>query len=377
MSMCCKSFILPLFSLLCGCIAGGGASASRLLREPVPVPFKARVATVCANRTASVPVSFRMTGADASCAVTRMNAIGENVVEAVFRSGDIVAREFKKVVQSNFHLAADNETPVAEFCVSVEGATARERKDGGSVESSVIVRVTVAKADGSETCYSKVFDGRAHEAWNDKDEVPLAFYGALENVVASFVKDWDVARPVSRILRWKNSAEPQVVPPSLKSINWSQSGDVWFGECRVKCNGYEGLDAKAWANTHIGVACRTKLGGIETERVRVVYDEELFDEQSKEWRFVFRTFARTAMALSYDPENNEGVITGDIELMSADSFENAAEILKKYVKKEMESHGRLVKNLSPQHEVGIRFYDFNTDKTYNLITIKFKLKLVE
>ena len=64
-------------------------------------------------------------------------------------------------------------------------------------------------------------------------------------------------------------------------------------------------------------------------------------------------------------------------LMSAGSFENAAEILKKYVMKEMESHGRLVKNLSPQHEVGIRFYDFNTDKTYNLITIKFKLKLVQ
>ena len=119
------------------------------------------------------------------------------------------------------------------------------------------------------------------------------------------------------------------------------------------------------------------MGGIEPERVRVVYDEELFDEQSKEWRFAFRTFARTEMALSYDPVTLEGVITGDIELMSAGSFENAAEILKKYVKKEMESHGWLVKNLSPQHEVGIRFYDFNTDKTYNLITIKFKLKLVE
>lgn len=370
-------FIVLLFSLLCGCIAGGGASAPRLLREPVPVPFKARGATACASRTASVPVSFRMTGADTSCAVTRMNAIGENVVEAVFRSGGIVAREFKKVVQSNFHVAAENETPVAEFCVSVEGATARERKDGGSVESSVIVRVVVARADGSETCYSKVFDGRAHEAWNDRDEVPLAFYGALENAVASFVKDWDAARPVSRILRWKNSTEPQVAPPSLKSISWSQSGDVWCGKCEVKCNGYEGLDAKSWANTHIGVACRTKLGGIETERVRVVYDEELFDEQSKEWRFAFRTFARTEMALSYDPVTLEGVITGDLELMSAGSFEAAARILKSYVLREMESHGRLVKNLSPHHDASIRFYDFNTDKTYNLITIKFKRKLVE
>ena len=39
----------------------------------------------------------------------------------------------------------------------------------------------------------------------------------------------------------------------------------------------------------------------------------------------------------------------------------------------MESHGRLVKDLSQRHEVGIRFDDFETDKTYNLITIKFRL----
>ena len=75
---------------------------------------------------------------------------------------------------------------------------------------------------------------------------------------------------------------------------------------------------------HIAVACRTKLGGIEPERVRVVYDEEIFDEQSGEWRFVFRTFARTKMALSYDPMTRQGVITGDLELMSMDSFESAS-----------------------------------------------------
>ena len=368
-----KLLILPLLSLLCGCIAGGRASAPRLLREPNPVPFHARGIVDSAARTASITVSFKMIDSDTLCTVTRMNAIGENVVEAVFRSGDIAKREFKKIVQSNFHIAAENETPVAVVSVGVERTTAREGGRRGCVDSALTVRVAVANADGSETCYSKAFDGSANEAWDDRAMVPLAFYRALEAVVASFVKDWNDAGPVSRVLDWERSAKPQVMPPSLKSMEWLLSDDVWVGVCEVKCNGYEGLDAKAWANAHIAVACRTKLGGIEPERIRVVYDEEIFDEKSKEWRFVFRTFARTEMALSYDPMTRHGVITGDLELMSAGSVENAAEILKKYVRKEMESHGRLVKDLSQQHEVGIRFDDFDTDKTYNLITIKFRL----
>ena len=366
-----------LLHLLCGCVAGGRSSAPRLLQEPNPVPFHAREIADSAAITASIPVSFKMIDMDTSCAVTRKNAIGENVVEALFCSGDIVAREFKKVVQLNFHIASENETPVAVVSVDIAKITAREDRRRKCVDSDVVIRVAVTNADGSKTCYSKVFGSKESGAWEDRNVVPLAFYGALDSVVASFVKDWNDGEFASHILRWKRSAEPQVTPPSLKSLNWSQYDNVWVGVCEVKCNGYEGLDAKAWANVHIAVACRTKLGGIEPERVRVVYDEELFDEQSKEWRFAFRTFARTEMALSYDPVTLEGVITGDIELMSAGSFENAAEILKKYVMKEMESHGRLVKNLSPQHEVGIRFYDFNTDKTYNLITIKFKLKLVQ
>ena len=365
-------FILLLLSLFSGCVAGGRA-APRRLQEPSPVPFHARGITDNAARTASIPVSFKMIGMDTSCAVTRMNAIGENIVEAVFRPSDIVAREFEKVVQSNFHIAAENETPVAVVSVDIAGATVRELKGRGCVESSLTVRIAVANADGSETCYSKILDGRANEAWDDRAVVPLAFYKTLETVIASFVKDWNDGGCASRILRWKRSAETQVATPSLKSMNWSQSGDVWFGACEVKCNGCEGLDAKAWANMHIAVACRTKLGGIEPERVRVVYDEEIFDEQSGEWRFVFRTFARTKMALSYDPMTRQGVITGDLELMSMDSFESAAEELKKYVQKEMESHGRMVKDLSQRHEVGIRFDDFDTDKTYNLITIKFRL----
>lgn len=368
---------LLLLSLLCGCVAGCRSSAPLLLQETSPVPFHARGITDNAARTASIPVSFKMIGRDTSCAVTRMNSIGENVVEAVFHSGDIVAREFKKVVQSNFHVAAENETPVAVVSVGVEGTTAREQKGRGRVDSTLTVRVEVAKADGSEKCYSKVFRGEVDEAWDDRTTVPLAFYRALETVVALFVKDWDDGGYASRILKWKRSTEPRVEPPSLKSMDWSQSDDVWFGVCEIKCNGYEGLDAKLWANTHIAVACRTKLGDIEPERVRIVYDDEVFNDQSMEWRFAFRTFARTKMALSYDPVNNEGVITGDLELMNMDSPECAAKELKKYVKSEMESHGRLVKDLSQRHEIPIRFYDFDTNKTYNLITIKFKLKFVQ
>ena len=360
-------------SLLCGCIAGGGLYSPRPLAEPSPVPFNARCVFASVDRTAVVPVSFKMIGKNTSCAVTRMNAIGEMVSEAVFFSGEIVAREFERVVRSNFHIAAENETADAMFTVDIERSTARVSKGGDSVDATLSVRVTITGVDGSEPCYANVFDCNAHDIWCDRNAVPTAFYRTLETVIAAFVDDLDSSGAVSRIVRLHRKANPEYEQPSLQKIVWSRSGDAWVGVCEVKCNGREGFDAKAWANTHIAVACRIKLGNIEPERVRVVYDEEDFDERSGEWRFVFRTFPRMKMALSYDSITMQGVITGDLELMSAGTVERASEMLKEYVVRKMESHGRMVTELSQRHEVGLRFDDFNTDKTYNLITIRFRL----
>jgi hypothetical protein len=79
------------------------------------------------------------------------------------------------------------------------------------------------------------------------------------------------------------------------------------------------------------------------------------------------------MALSFNPVTKSGIITGDLELISADTNEGAVAKMKEYVFREMESHCRLLYNSSKRYQVRIRFDDFETDKTFNLITIKFRL----
>ena len=368
-----KLFPLGFAVLACGCMSGGGAGALRTLSEHSPVPCCPRYSAAISSRTLSVPVAFRMADVDTLCVVKRTDWLGDAVGEAVFPAGKIIAREFGKVVKANFHVVSGDEVPVAVFSVSIDRATAKVI-DGGNVESTVCVHVEVTSNDGSKRCYANTFEKTASARWENRNLVPLAVYRAIELTVNGVMSDWETRdSAIASLLKWKSDAAPQIVPPSLKSIEWTQVDDVWTGVCEVKCNGYEGFDAKSWANARIAVACRTKLGNIEPERVRVVYDDELFDEQSKKWMFAFRTFARTKMALSYDPMTRHGAITGDLELIAASSPEQAAELLKEYVFAEMESHGRLVKDTTKRHKGGVRFDDFETDKTYNLITIKFRL----
>ena len=368
-----KQLFLVVAALACGCMSGGGAVALRTLSEHSPAPCCPRYSASASSRTLSVPMAFKMADVDTLCAVKRTDWLGDAVGEAVFPAGKMIAREFGKVVKANFHLVSGDEVPVAVFSVAIDRATAKII-EGGNVESTVGVHVEIMSNDGSKRCYKKAFEKTARGRWENRDLVPLAVYQAMELTVNDVVSDWETCdSAIASLFKWKGDAAPQIVPPSLKSIEWAQENDIWTGVCEVKCNGYEGFDAKSWANSHIAVACRTKLGNIEPERVRVVYDEERFDEHSQKWMFTFRTFARTKMSLSYDPMTRHGAITGDLELIAAASPEQAVEAMKKYVFAEMESHGRLVKDPEKRYRSGIRFDDFETDGVYNLITIRFRL----
>ncbi len=359
-------------AIICGCFLGC-VSVPRALIEPQSSPCNLPRAAKTANQTLAVPCIFKMQDTDIPCVVKQTDWIGDAVGAAIFSSGGIVASEFNKVFNSNFRVANSDEAPVAEFHVGIIRSTARKLDYSDVVESILQVRIEVVKSDGSEKCYSKVFSKTAAEAWTDRNTVPQSFYRALEGVINDFLIDWGGSGAVTMLDKWRNALKPSKIKPALESISWSQQANVWIGECEVTCNEYEGFEAKTWAVANIAVACRTKLGNIEPERVRVVYDDEKYDKKSRKWKFVFRTFPRIQMALSFNPVTKSGIITGDLELISAVTNEDAVAKMKEYVFREMESHCRLLYNSSKRYQVRIRFDDFETDKTFNLITIKFRL----
>ena len=351
---------------------GTQVSALRNLSEPDDVQMSFRgMSSPAAARTLAVPVRFVFKDRNMECMLMRLDWLCDSVGEARFAGGAIAERATRRIASANFHIVSGDERPVADFIVRMLVGSARESSAG--VTSTIAINFEIVQADGTVKCYSKTFERSATEVWADRNKVPASFYKALEGAINDFADDWGAGAFVSVVTGWWNDKMPQIKPPALRSINWTQSGDVWIGRCEVACNGYEGFQARAWAVAQIASACRTKLGGIEAERVRVVYDdEERFDPVANSWHLCFRTFARNRIVLSFDKIARNGFVTGDVELMGMDE-KNASDELKRYVRAEMNSRDGKISDERPTGTAEVRFDDYVPDKTYNLITHRFRL----
>lgn len=385
-------YILPVCLALCmatGCVMVSPETLAGLTnansRQPVPPKVldrptsstaRQQYAATNANRTLVIPIALEMLDATTFFSVMEENVFGyaENV--GAFQGGELVEAEFQKVVEANFHQTQGDEVPVAKFCVRVIGISLRKHARSDMTEANLRIQVEIRKNDAPDAAFSKVFSASSKMPWQEKHVVPVAFYDALDRIVGDFLAQWDASGALATLLKWNGEANPGVVSPELKVLEWTKKGDeVWVGHCEVDCNGYEGFKAKDWAKAQIAAACRTKLGNIEPERVRVLYDEEdseKYDDEAKKWTFKFRTFGRSEMVLYFTKESKRGLVIGDLELMNLKADE-AAEKLKNYVFSQMGSHVGVVSQGAEQPEVWVRFDDYKTDKTYNLITITFRL----
>lgn len=349
-----RLYVTMLIGALCGC-----ASEIHSLSEPKSIPCLGNLALKDSALARRIPVAFEPCNRSLNCAVTHVNLIGETASIATFCSGDIVAREFEKVISANFRLVTCAEKPFATFRVDVDHTTARFVDDNDGVEVSVGVSVNV-DAIG----YSRSFEGKASEVWHGKENVPIAFYRALGFAVGNFIVDCDANGLVRKISDLRQSPEP----PSLKSpIQWDKCGYVWKGFCKFSCNDYELEDAKAWAHDYVFEKCWTQLDRISRENVRVVYDNETTESDdignNRILRLSFKAFARRPMIYHYDAAQNIGFIIGDMQLMGVISDIKRAELdLKEFVEGYGKTSGRKLDFSRPA-----------IDDRYKLMTITFKI----
>ena len=356
-----------------GCFTTAGliGSPDRVLSEPTSAPVCKRYETAAANRTLTVPVAFERPDVDIRTTVMR-DTLGMPVVVGQFKSGEILGREFGKVFAANFKRPEGDEKPVATLSVNLGIVSLRQNMLSGEVMCDMRVSIQLVRTAG-DVGYSHEFRAKKNCSWTDTQNIPSAFYSAVESIVDRFLEDWNESTATATLLKWAGSAGTGVTPPELKAIDFAEPVDgVRKGTCTVACNGYEGFQAKAWANAQIAVACKTKLG-IEAERVRVIYDREDFHESDKTWRFTFQTFARAEKTFSFDMVTRRGFVTGDLGLMGKSADAAAAE-LRAFALKEMDARAGAVTSVgNDAGKAQVRFDDFTTDSTYNLITIRFRL----
>ena len=338
-----------------------------------------------ANRTLTVPVSFEMQTSGIPFYVSKVNVMGYSDKVGRFAGEEIVARKFREMVGQNFHLVQGDETPVAKFIVRVIKSTVKKEGNSTNTECNLEIQVDVKRQDDSAVAFGKKLDASFKKEWQLVTEVPLAFYGCLDKVIESFIANWDSGTATATLLKWNGERTPDKKPPELMAFNWLEEDDgqwtakdskVFAGECKVLSNDYDGMSAKAWANAHIAVACQTKLGNIEHHRVRVIYDEDKFDEMAKKWTFKFHTFARTKIWITFDKSTGYGKVTGDLGLMNVKAedrgdVEKASEELKRFVLEEMASRAGAVSREVQKGKSLVRFDDIKMNKTYNLLTIAF------
>ena len=350
----------------------------RVLAEPA-IPAASSYVSANAHRTMAAPVSLHVPDRETDFTVNsgRPDVFRSPYVVASFPGGAIVEREFGKVLEANFRVPVGGEAPVAELGVRIVWVKTSQPSDSKPISVSMRLNVEVVKGDGSETAYSDAIEVSATAAWKNRSQVPEAFYAALSDAIARFLDGWDRSGGPDAVARWVGDADPGAVPPELLAFKWEAAagkGGIQRGRCTIACNDWEKFRAKQWAEAQIAVACRTKLGNIEQERVRVVYDTENdgFDRNAGTWTFAFRCFARCERVLDYDAATGTGTVIGDLGLMKMGAGD-AAEALKAYVHEEMDSHAGMVTSGHRKSEARVRFDDYRTDKTYNLIYIDFRL----
>ena len=345
------------------------------LEEPAFYPTAHPYTADAAARKRTAPVRLNVPDRDAICSVACSRNDYEDTLyfSGSFAAGKIIEREFGKVIAANFREPAALEAPAAQLTVRLFETKVWQPSVSSGVEAKLQIHLELAKPDRSETAYSKTFDATESAVWTNRSLVPESFYLALSNIVVKFLADWSADEGAGALALWAGAMPDGVVPPRLRDIEWvANGGDVQRGRCVIDCNGYEGFQAQQWAHDQIQVACRSRLGNLPPERLRVIYEGETYDKSGGTWTFSFQCFARSKTVLQFDPVTGFGTVIGDLDLMNLPAAE-AADVLKRYVLKEMKAHSGVVADVDTDSKAFVRFDSFTTNTKYNLIVIEFRL----
>lgn len=286
----------------------------------------------------------------------------------------ITTQQFNNVLLGTFHAPKSMER--ADIKIKVSSLRTIIKKIGNaSVKCDIEFSVSVVANKNPNPLFSKNYHSKVEGTWNGV-YVPLQVYQSVRHAAEEFYNDLasnyyifdeltpssvgGVSRPIPQ--------EPAFLSFEMKQM--SESG-VYGGSCRIACNDWESSRAADWLSSELLIRARDQLG-IPLERVRVIYEENVYDAKAKEWQVSFRAFARVAWFLDYNQFSRKGVCAVDLELAKL-TAQQGAEKMKEYVMQEMNRRGIVVVEGKTVDGAGVRFDEFTTDTRYGIIRCTFKL----
>lgn len=303
--------------------------------------------------------------------MTKRMLWGTSETVAAVPVASLVKGQFLHAVSEHFHPLVGDQQPSIKITVDVLGIVVRRNE--GMVKSEITVNIAIYDVLKNVTCHEKTYQGVAEMPWDGGGLVPDSVYKCVQNVASSFLKDIAANRTLIARLEGISPDASKIHKPSFKSFEVKPKNDsgVVRGTCILACNDWDEGRAASWLRAQLERRCENQLG-VESSRVRLVYDKSAFKGDTREWEVSFTAFARSEMVLNYDSVTLSGTCVADFGLMGK-SAEKAADALKAYVMQEMDKRAGAQESGREGGKALVRFDDFKTDQHNTLTYCSFRL----
>lgn len=343
----------------------------RMLHEPDRVADYAPFVFPALRRIEEVPSHIEFSSDVEYAIITKRMLWGTTQKVATVPVRKLIKGQFLHAVSEHFHPLSDGRRSAVRIMVDVLGVVITREEQ--SVSSRVTLGIKIEDIARNHICYEKTYVGTSSREWSDITLVPESVYHAVQNCTSEFLRD--VAGNSQLIARLEDVApdaksvrRPEFLQFELKPAD---SAGVVRGVCRAKCNDWDEGRVAGWLRGQLERRCENQLG-VESARVRVVYESSAFNSENRTWDVSFAAFARSEMVLNYDSVTRSGTCVADLGLMGVGA-EKAADRLKEYVLAEMDKRAGTVSSGDARAKAVVRFDAFKTDQKYNLIHCPFRL----
>lgn len=172
-------------------LAAGGCSTAFQLKEPDNIPALVESYEIPGLRkyVSDVPVVLDLSACVEKAALSSSSFSGSSSIAGCFPVRELVQREFKKVIVSNFRPVLPGEQP--KLVLEVRSDRVQVSRSWSKVKSRMTfsVRIVDPVSTDVKPYFSRQYEVGADVMQKDKGEVPVCVYEDIQNLAKSFLED--------------------------------------------------------------------------------------------------------------------------------------------------------------------------------------------
>ena len=200
--------LLPLVALSAMSLALSGCGIS-VLREPLDIQRDAQayVVPALAERNPRYVISFDYSGCVEDAVVASEGMSGASSVSAMFGARKIIRDEFELVQEANFVAPAPGLVSQGVVFVETEKVLVDKSWSTYTVEMVFDIEVVGIVGGRRQRIFRKKYRVSDKSREKEKDLVPQAFYGCVQQVAKEFAEDLSMCHDIAEVVRHQSKED--------------------------------------------------------------------------------------------------------------------------------------------------------------------------